>query len=221
MLTAEPSYAVVDPSPVVVLYSAAETRKPSENVALTIAGELYYYTHYAAYDMKPTAKNSAPNALLQARKAVELASKSDIFANKRSSGHEVFEEARTREALRQARTFLHRAEQAYKENPSGSDVTQFSRTAAQIAENARALAQGAVGGALVTQLQNEVEQLRDQLTEREMERAISDSRTRLLESPPMPEPQSGVIEFISRPFTWFSVAGWLLALLLLFRRRTV
>jgi hypothetical protein len=222
MLTAEPSYAVVDPSPVVVLYSAAEnSRKPSENVALTIAGELYYYTHYAAYDMKPTAKNSAPNALLQARKAVELASKSDILANGRSSGPEVFEQARTREALKQARAFLQRAERAYKENPSGSDVTQFSRTAAQIAENARALAQGAVGGALVTQLQNEVEQLRDQLTEREMERAISDSRSRLLESPPMAETRSSVVEFISRPFTWFSVAGWLLALLLLFRRRTV
>jgi hypothetical protein len=37
----------------------------------------------------------------------------------------------------------------------------------------------------------------------------------------MAEPQSGVVEFISKPFTWFSVAGWLLALLLLFRRRTV
>jgi hypothetical protein len=222
MLTAEPSYAVVDPSPVVVLYSTAEnSREPPEKVALTIPGNMYYYTHYAAYDMKPTGKNSAPNALLQARKAVELASKSDIFANKRSSGPEVFEEKRTREALKQARAFLERAEQAYKENPNGSDVTQFSRTAAQIAENARALAQGAVGGALVTQLQNEVEQLRNQLTAREMERAISDARSRFLESPPMAEPQSGVVEFISKPFMWFSVAGWLLALLLLFRRRTV
>jgi hypothetical protein len=230
MLTAEPNYAVVDPSLLVVLYSVNENSvKPSlEKTAMDISSPLFYYTHYSAdYDRKPTKSNSTPNALLQARKAVELATRSGILTTGSATGSAVREEQRTREALQRAREFLKMAEDAYKADPNGNDVSQFSRTAAQIAENARALAQGAVGGALVNQLQHEVEQLRAELAKREPESEppvveAPVEPVRLPDSPPpKARPLDAVAELISKPVTWFGIVGWVVALLLLFRRRTI
>jgi hypothetical protein len=237
MLTAEPSYAVVDPSPVVVLYSASEN--PGRVLAEKIPGSLFFYTHYGDYDNSPMSSDRAPNALQQARKAVELASKSGILATG-SAGATEAEGKRTRDALKQAQEFLVKAENAYKENPNGSDVAQFSRTAAQIAENARALALGAVGGALVSHLETEVARLKAELARRdaearqarqaqaELSRASADLVPRPPEPVSMPQvipmepaPAETVTSFISRPFTWFCVTGWGLALLLLFRRRSI
>ena len=231
MLTAEPNYAVVDPSPLVVLYSASEN-KAGDGQA--ISGKLLYYTHYGDYDRKPVSAGSLPNVLLQARKAVELASKSGILATGGSKGVET-EESRTREALKQAQEFLGRAEKAYKHNPKGADVAQLSRTSAQIAENARALALGAVGGALVRQLEREVERLKSQLDARTAE---ASALALLVPSPkPVPAPiptdigHLGINEkperanriagVMSHPIAWFGLAGWGLALLLLFRRRSI
>ena len=231
MLTAEPNYAVVDPSPLVVLYSARDNKAGD---AQAITGKLLYYTHYGDYDRRPVSAGSLPNALLQARKAVELASKSGILATGGSKGVET-EEARTREALKQAQEFLGSAEKAYKDNPKGADVAQLSRTAAQIAENARALALGAVGGALVRQLEREVERLKSQLDARTAEA----SALALLVPTPKPVPApiptvigtGGVNEqsetgssfagVMAHPIAWFGLAGWGLALLLLFRRRSI
>jgi hypothetical protein len=240
MLTAEPNYAVVDPSPLIVLYSANDNpRKPSaEKTAQTISGGLFFYTHYWDYDRKPTSSDRAPNALLQGRKAVELASKSGILATG-SAGAAGPEEARTREALKRAQEFLGQAESAYTDNPNGSDVSQLSRTAAQIAENARALALGAVGGALVTQLEHEVKRLKAELetlrsavpapvptVEAAPVNASVAALPDVAASPPpvvQPEPTPGITVggVISKPITWFCVAGWGLALLLLFRRRSI
>ena len=64
MLTAEPSYAVVDPSPLVVLYSASEN--PGRVLAEKIEGSLFFYTHYGDYDTKPMSSDRSPNALQQA-----------------------------------------------------------------------------------------------------------------------------------------------------------
>src|SRR5262245_57864721 len=166
MLTAEPNYAVVDPSPLVVLYSASENS--GRMLAEKIEGSLFFYTHYGDYDTRPMSADRSPNALQQARKAVELASKSGILATG-SSGATEAEEKRTRDALKRAQEFLAKAEGAYNEKPSGSDVAQFSRTAAQIAENARALALGAVGGALVSHLEDEVKRLETELAKRAAE----------------------------------------------------
>src|SRR5690349_15801448 len=47
MVTAEPNYAVVDPSAQVVLYSVKQNSK-SETSALPIKGDLFFFTHYAA-----------------------------------------------------------------------------------------------------------------------------------------------------------------------------
>jgi hypothetical protein len=231
MLTAEPNYAVVDPSPLVVVYSAIENRDKAGD-SQAISGKLLYYTHYNDYDRKPVSTGSVPNSLLQARKAVELASKSGILVT-RGSGSVDTEEARTREALKQAQEYLVRAEQAYKDNPRGADVAQLSRTAAQIAENARALALGAVGGALVRQLEREVERLQSQLDARTAE---ASALALLVPSPkPVPAPIPTVIGsegqkpettariagVMSHPIAWFGLAGWGLALLLLFRRRSI
>jgi hypothetical protein len=234
MLTAEPNYAVVDPSPLVVLYSTNENpgKPAAEKTAQTISGTLFFYTHYGDYDRKPTSPDRAPNPLLQARKAVELASKSGILATGSSKAPEG-EEARTREALKKARDFLDRAEKAYKENPDGNDVAQFSRTAAQIAENARALALGAVGGALVNQLEREVERLKTELVSREADvpptsplEPPAPSVPAVSVAPPSPPAGTGelaatFVEAIAKPLTWVGVAGWGLAVLLLFRRRSI
>ena len=230
MLTAEPNYAVVDPSPLVVLYSANEN--PGRLLAEKIEGSLFFYTHYGDYDTNPMASDRSPNALQQARKAVELASKSGILATG-SAGATEAEEKRTRDALKRAQEFLAKAENAYREKPTGSDVAQFSRTAAQIAENARALALGAVGGALVSHLESEVERLTAELAKRDAEvpppvvQAVADFPVRpaiVSQQDSVrddPDPAETVASVMARPVTWFCVAGWGLALLLLFRRRSI
>lgn len=172
MVTAEPDYAVADPSPKVVLYSLNQEaiNESPEKKALPIGGDLFYYTHYTSYDSAPGAGEPEPNELLQARKAVELASKSGILAMERPVGAPVDkEEERARETLKQARAFLAQAEVAYGKNPAGRDVVQFSRTAAQIAENARALALGPVGGVFIRQLENDLAMLREELSRSEAE----------------------------------------------------
>ena len=162
MVTAEPNYAVVDPSPQIVLYSVKQTNA-TDNRALPITSDLFFFTHYSGYESTPGELSNVPNQLLQARKAVELASKSGVLAADRSGSAGLKEEDYTREALTQATAFLDRAETAYKKDPKDREVVQFARTAAQSAENARALAMGAVGGLLVRQLENEVASLREEL----------------------------------------------------------
>jgi len=242
MITAEPNYAVVDPSPFVVLYSVRQGAS-SENKALPIRGELFFFTHYSTYESAPggTLAN-APNQLLQARKAVELAAKSAVL----TGGHlgtGLKEEEYTREALTQATSFLTRAEDAYRRNPKDQEVVQFARTAAQSAENARALAMGAVGGLLIRQLETEVANLRKELARRQTSRAAEpgplDTLTAPFESGARDRatpaiaamPAIGTAQtapappnappLVKQPALWFAIAGWALALVLLFRRRSI
>ena len=87
MVTAEPNYAVVDPSSHVVLYSAKEG-SASDSRALTIRGTLFYFTHYSTYESaRADADARAPNQLLQARKAFELASNSAVWSRRTESAH--------------------------------------------------------------------------------------------------------------------------------------
>src|SRR5216684_3570127 len=55
MVTAEPDFAVVDPSPQVVLYSIDENarKESAERKAPPKKANLWFYTHYAAYDSAP------------------------------------------------------------------------------------------------------------------------------------------------------------------------
>src|SRR5207245_11519243 len=82
-----------------------------------------------------------------------------------SAATEVEEEKHTRETLTRAKAFLVQAENAYKKHPKSNNVVQPARTAAQIAENARALALGVVGGNLIRQLEDELARVRAELEE--------------------------------------------------------
>lgn len=160
MVTAEPDFAVNDPSPVVVLYSINQDSTVTRSKAQPVPGKLLYYTYYSRYDTSPaTVVAGVPNELLQARKAVELASASGILAVSRAAGEEPLpDEERTRQTLEQARSYLRQSEDALKSNKIG-EASQLARTAAAVAENARALALGAVGGIYVRQLEREIEKL--------------------------------------------------------------
>ncbi|HUU14264.1 MAG TPA: OmpA family protein [Terriglobia bacterium] len=162
MVTAEPDFAVNDPSPMVVLYSINQDSIQTTNKALPVPGKLLYYTYYHRYDTSPAgAEPAVPNELLQARKAVELASESGILAVATPEGEEPLpDEARTRETFERARSYLQQAEEAFRAGGNTNEAIQFARTAAQIAENARALALGAVGGLYVRKLGRDLERAR-------------------------------------------------------------
>jgi hypothetical protein len=237
MVTAEPNYAVVDPSAQVVLYSAKQASR-SESTALPIKGDLFYFTHYAAYERAAGGTvDGIPNQLLQARKAVELASKSGVLtADDRRMG--LRETEYTREALTQARAFLARSEAAYADNPKDQAVVQFARTSAQSAENARALAMGAVGGLLLRQLEDELADVRSELAKLKTARAAAPKPVPLTAAapvepapPPAPEPPPPTVAaapvevpptpLVKQPALWFAVSGWAVAVVLLFRRRSL
>ena len=113
----------------------------------------------------------------------------------------------------------------------------FAGTAAQIAENARALALGAVGGNLIRQLEDELARVRAELEETRAEmsktnaRLPGDPRTSSPQDPgsqaataPLaqgrPTPKSQLVRIVSSPSVWFALIGWGVAVLLLFRRQS-
>lgn len=230
MVTAEPDFAVVDPSSQVVLYSIDENarKETAEKKGPPKKANLWFYTHYSDYDSAPTAEEAAPNELLQARKAVELASRSGVRA--------IAGPKNTAANLTRAKSFLGQAESAYKKHPSANNVAQSARTAAQIAENARALALGAVGGNLIRQLEDELARVRSELEETRAELSKANARSpgdRTTSSPqdsgsqaaaaPLPQaqptPKSQLAKIVSSPSVWFALIGWGVAVLLLLRRQ--
>ena len=244
MVTAEPDFAVVDPSPQVVLYSMDEaarkerTEKTEKKAPVPPKkANLFFYTHYSEYDSAPTAVDATPNDLLQARKAVELATRSGISGVESPSG--ASETAggthTTRGILARARTFLGQAESAYKKHPKGNNVVQPARTAAQIAENARALALGASGGNLIRQLEDELARVRAELEETREELAKANTKSPsedpTTSSTEASDPQaatapaakpsvaSQLAKIVSKPSVWFALIGWGVAILLLLRRQ--
>jgi hypothetical protein len=248
MVTAEPDYAVADPSPFVVLYSVDQSGADAtpEKRALKIDGSLSYYTHYSSYNTSQGKRESAPNELLQARKALELASKARIPQSDNRGQIPTKEEERIAKALSMARTFLDRAEAAFKTDPNAPDVIQFARTAAQIAENGRALALGAVGDVAISRLENELHALQSELKRREagqpnasgnlVARTMSaSSSVSVIPAVAISTPNSSRIEeqkksgsvtetmktLAAQPITWFGVIGWAIVVLLLFRRPSV
>lgn len=184
MVTAEPDYAVNDPSPYVVLYSVSQDAISATNKALPVPGKLLYYTYYARYDTSQApAESTVPNELLQARKAVELASASGILAAPMSKDEEPLpDEVRTRETLEQARSYLKQAEEKFRTGSEAHEAIQFARTAAQVAENARALALGAVGGLYLRKMEREMEKLRAETSKCQTELAALRDRYNQLEA---------------------------------------
>ena len=241
MVTAEPDYAVADPSPFVVLYSVDQSggEEAPERRAQRIDGNLAYYTHYTGYDASPNSPDSVPNELLQARKSLELAVKAAGTAGQSRGTTQSSEEKRISAALSMSSTFLKKAEAAFMKDPKGSDVIQFSRTAAQIAENARALSVGAVGDVAVRRLEDEVQKLQS-----ELQRFASEASTSAATFSPEQAPNAALSNgstsgskngisaiagaiagkmkrLASQPIAWFGLAGWALVVLLLFRKPSV
>ncbi len=172
LVTAEPDFAVNDPSPVVVLYSTGQAG--SQRQALHVEGNLLYYTYYTQYSTTPAAVDRVtPNELQQARKAIELASRAGILGLPTPEGEDPLPgESRIRATLEQARGYLQQAERTYLSRGGGlRQAIQFARTAANIAENARALAIGAVGGINLRQLERELLKLQQNMAARELELA--------------------------------------------------
>ena len=238
MATAEPNFAVIDPSSRVVLYSVKQGSTDQAR-AIPISGNLFFFTHYSTYESSPgQLMTSVPNQLQQARKAMELASRSAKLVPVVSAAGSNDEEY-AREALNQSRSFLTRAEQAFKTAPMGQDVIQFARTAAQSAENARGLLTGAVGGVVDRRLQNELITVRAELAEIKATAAAAAAAADGDEgtgpegpdrSASMPAAeaagqtmatQSAISGIVKQPAVWFAAAGWLLAIVLLFRRRSL
>ena len=102
--------------------------------------------------------------------AIELASKAGILGVPTPQGEDPLPgELRIRATLEQAAGYLQQAENGHLSRGSLSQAIQFARTAANIAENARALAIGAVGGINLRQLERELAKLQQNLAERELE----------------------------------------------------
>lgn len=190
MVTAEPNFAVNDPSPKVVLYSINQNSTVTSNKALPVPGKLLYHTYYTQYDASPAGNiGGGSNELLQARKAVELASRAGILAHPTPEGEQPLpDEERTRQTLELARQYLKQAEQHATSSTRPEDAIQFARTAAQIAENARALALGAAGGLRARQLERERDKAMEEAAtarqlarEREQEIATLQRRLQTLE----------------------------------------
>ncbi len=238
MATAEPNFAVIDPSSRVVLYSVKQG-STNQARAIPISGDLFFFTHYSTYESSPGGvMTGVPNQLQQARKAMELASRSAKLVPLGSAAGSN-DEQYAREALNQSRSFLNRAEQSFKTDPRGQDVIQFARTAAQSAENARGLVTGAVGGVVARQLQNELITVRAELAEIKATAASAATAANgdegagtegpdLSASLPAADAagqtmatQSAISGIVKQPAVWFAAAGWLLAIILLFRRRSL
>lgn len=61
MVTAEPNYAVVDPSPQIVLYSVKQTNA-TDNRALPITSDLFFFTHYSGTSRRPASCRTFPTS---------------------------------------------------------------------------------------------------------------------------------------------------------------
>ncbi len=146
LLTAEPDFAVSEPSAQAVMYSGAPADE-GRNAPLIIEAPLVYLTHYAGYNTAPApAPPRLPRELLQAQKAIELAASARPQST--SEETEAPPEAARAAALRaQAEGYFQRAEQAFRAGQDSRRVAELARTATQLAESARALATGAQGTA--------------------------------------------------------------------------
>jgi hypothetical protein len=138
-----------------------------------------------------------------------------------------------------ATLYLKKAEAAFLKEPTGSDVVQYSRTSAQIAENARALSLGAVGDVALRRLEEEVKTLQSELQKlgggkgsaSSLDQASAAMRPLISSSETQIRPGgitaivSGIAgkmkQLASQPITWFGLAGWAVVVLLLFRKPSV
>jgi|GEM_PF-2520967 len=186
MVTAEPHFAVSEPSEVVVLVSKSQDNVDTGNKAQPVAVDPIYYTHFAgAYSREIDTTGSpdrVPLELIQARKAVQLAKSSGILKYPTPANQAPLDdELRTRATLQLAEQFLSRAEAAAaNENSDEKLIIQYARTAAQAAESARALSVGGVGQVYIRQLMRELDDARQSIADLQQARdALETARSNL------------------------------------------
>lgn len=190
MITAEPDFAVQDPSPVVVLVSQNQDQTHTGNKAIPVPGAMIFYTHYTDYasgSAQPAP--AATRELLQARKAMELATRKGFLANYVEAAPEAPpHEKQARDVLYQARAYFEEAEKQFQAGGDDQLVIQYAQTATQLAENARALAVGAAGDGPLRKLRAEIEgaraaeaQARQQLSEAQRQATSLQDRLSQLE----------------------------------------
>ncbi|MCL6481726.1 MAG: OmpA family protein [Firmicutes bacterium] len=149
LVTAEPHFAVSEPSAQAVLYSLAPPAG-MRNAPSALEGPLVYFTHFADYSTAPAPpRPRLPRELLQAQKAIELANAA------RGSAGGVQQAARIAELLAQAERFRSQAEQAFRAGQDARRVAQLARTATELAEAGRALATGAAGDVQLRRLEQQ------------------------------------------------------------------
>ena len=196
LVTAEPDFAVSQPSPVAVLVSRSQEQTRTGNKALAVPGKLLYYTRYTDYDTTPAGEQSpgVPADLRQARHAVALASRHELLGLAALTGRDLLaDEQQARDLMTQARAYLEQAEAEARQENESQEAIQLARTATQMAEDARALATGAAAttrlaaeavalrGSLA-QAQRDLTSLGDRFSQLEASLDLERRRTRDLES---------------------------------------
>ena len=176
MLTAEPNFAVQEPSPLAVLVSQNQDQTRTGNKGILVAAPLVYYSHYTDYSAAPAEPApAATRELLQARKAMELATRTGFLASYAEAAPDTpAHEKQAREVLYQARAYIEEAEKQFQSGGDVQVIVQYAQTATQLAENARALAYGAAGDGPLRQLRAEVESLR--ASEAQARRQLSEAQ---------------------------------------------
>ena len=86
---------------------------------------------------------------------------------------------------------------------------------------------GAVGGLLVRQLESELAEARDELAAIKIAGPVPDTASRVAApfakaaNIAISEPPRDAPPLVKQPALWFAVTGWAVAIVLLFRRRSI
>ncbi len=165
MVTAEPNFAVFEPSPAVILVSRSQATVDTGGKGMPVQGNPFFRTSYGGYETRKAAgiPSNVPLYLLQAGKAVSLAEKAF-----RQTGVEIENEGNPAAALfRRAQMQLNRAQNMLRQDYPAGDIDFYGRTAAQLAESARALLFQATHDTILERLEREVTNAREKLTQQE------------------------------------------------------
>ena len=231
MVTAEPNYAVVDPSAQVVLYSARQASR-NESAALPIKGDLFYFTHYAAYERAAGGTvDGIPNQLLQARKAVELASKSRVLvADDRRLGLRETD-TRARRSRRPGRFWPGpKPVQGQPERPGScpvrEDVGAKRRECARPGDGRGRRASASSIGKRAGGPSHRAGKAQGRQSGGPQagsvdcrDRRAGAARSRTSAAAAEAAPSHPPTPLVKQPALWFAVSGWAVAVVLLFRRR--
>ena len=150
LITAEPDFAVGEPSPAALLVSGSQDSLDTNNKGMALDQVAAYRTRYSNYDPQPGAppNENTPPYLLQARKALAVADTA-VDAESDPAGER---EPSYAPLLVAARRHLQHAEQLYLQEFGREEIELYARTSIHLAENARTLYYEGVPGRLLREL---------------------------------------------------------------------